>query len=67
MSGPNLDSTNVTIVIDMDKKCVECGKGGALPTELCLRCTKKAIENKRPMKTWQGRGMRERWNAGRRK
>ena len=61
------ESTNVKIVIDMDRDCAECGKGGALPTDLCLRCTTKAIEGKRPMKSWQGQGMRNRWNQRRAK
>ena len=53
--------TTTTIVIDMDKKCVECGRGGALPTDLCIRCTTKIIEGKRPT-TWQGRAMKKRWS-----
>ena len=32
-----------TITIDMDKKCVRCGKGGAGKGGLCLACVSKAI------------------------
>lgn len=50
----------VTITIDMDKKCAECGKGGAVPSGICMKCTTKAISNK-PMKSWQGRAVQKRW------
>ena len=53
------DTANVTIVIDMDKKCAECGEGGALPSQICLRCTSKAMGDKQ-MKSWQGRAVRQR-------
>lgn len=45
--------TNFTIVIDQNKKCIECNKGGATNNGLCLNCINKAIEGK-PMKTKVG-------------
>jgi hypothetical protein len=48
------------ITIDMDKPCVECGKGGAQPSGLCLSCVSKALGSK-PMKTWQGKAARKRF------
>jgi len=49
------------ITIDMGKKCVECHKGGAQPNELCLRCTTKAMDVRKIMKTPQGRAVQIRW------
>lgn len=51
---------NVTITIDMDKKCAECGKGGAVPSGICLRCTTKAMKGK-TMRSWQGRAVARRF------
>lgn len=50
----------VHITIDLDKKCAECGKGGAMPSQICMRCTTKAISGK-PMKSWQGRSVAARY------
>lgn len=47
------------ITIDLDKKCAECGKGGAAPSGICLKCTGKAISGKQ-MKSWQGRAVAKR-------
>lgn len=33
------------VTIDMDKMCVECGKAGATPSGICLRCVMKAVGN----------------------
>lgn len=52
--------TDFHITIDMDKKCAECGRGGAMPSQICLKCTSKAISGK-PMKSWQGRAMAKRF------
>ena len=46
--------TGLTIKIDMDKKCVECGKGGAVDSGICLGCTSRALSGK-PMKSPAGR------------
>ena len=35
---------NVTINIDLDKKCKRCAKGGALPNGYCLKCMTKFIQ-----------------------
>ena len=56
--------TDFTITIDMDKKCAECGKGGAVPSGICLKCTTKAISGK-PMKSLQGRLVQHRFMEGR--
>lgn len=45
---------NIQINIDMDKKCPECGKGGATQNGLCLRCITKSMRG-RPMKSDLGR------------
>jgi hypothetical protein len=50
----------MTITIDGDKKCGECGKGGATPCGLCLGCATKAIGDE-PMKSAVGQAVRERW------
>lgn len=34
----------VTIKIDLDKKCIRCGKGGALPSGLCMACVARGIQ-----------------------
>lgn len=52
--------TNV-ITIDMDKKCAECGKNGAVPSGICLKCTSNAISGK-PMKSRQGQAVARRFN-----
>lgn len=50
-----------TIVIDMDRLCVECGKGGASPSDLCLKCSTRAMDPKTKMKSKQGMAVQERW------
>jgi len=46
----------VTFTIDMDKKCAECGGGGAQPSGLCMSCATKAIQCK-PMKSSIGKAV----------
>lgn len=41
---PNSNIARFTITIDQNKKCLECGKGGATENGLCLNCTSKALE-----------------------
>lgn len=36
----------ITINVDMDKRCLECGKKGAVNDALCLDCITRAIEGK---------------------
>lgn len=36
--------TQVTINIDMGKKCRKCKKKGTLPSGLCLNCVSKMIQ-----------------------
>lgn len=59
-------TTTYHITIDMDKKCVECNKGGAMASQLCLKCTSKAISGK-PMKTWQGQAVYKRFRENMKK
>ena len=54
-----------TFTVDMDKKCVECGKGGATPSGLCLRCARNALDQK-PMRSPAGRAVSERFKQMRR-
>jgi hypothetical protein len=57
--------TDFHITIDMDKKCAECGKGGAVPSGICLKCTTKAAYSEKPLKSWQAKAVRERMNQER--
>jgi hypothetical protein len=50
----------MTVVIDMDKRCDECGKGGALESGICIRCASKALKPK-PMKSARGRMVQARY------
>lgn len=49
-----------TIHVNMDKKCVECGKGGAVDSGICLGCTSKALGGK-PMKSQIGKAVAKRF------
>jgi hypothetical protein len=51
--------TNLTINIDMDRKCAECGKGGAADSGLCLTCASKTLADK-PMRSAIGRAVQRR-------
>jgi hypothetical protein len=51
-----------TVTINLDKKCAECGKGGAAENGICLHCTNKAIQGKR-MNSAQGRAVAARFDA----
>ena len=55
---------NRVITVNMDDKCRECGKGGAMPCGLCLRCITKAIGGK-AMMSEEGRTMRVRFYKSR--
>ena len=46
---------DVKIVVNMDKKCAECGKGGAATSGICLRCFSKAVGATQPLKSARGR------------
>ena len=46
--------------IDLEKKCAECDKGGAVASGICLGCTTKAISGK-PMKSNIGKAVQSRW------
>jgi hypothetical protein len=49
----------IEIRIDMEAKCAECGKGGALASGICLACTTKTLKGK-PMKSAVGRAVADR-------
>lgn len=53
---------DVVLNIDMDKKCAECGKGGATGCGLCLKCCTKAMDFGRVMKSPQGRALQTRYH-----
>lgn len=55
-------SEAVTVTIDMDKRCAECGKNGATGSGLCLRCATKAM-GKEPMRSARGRAIQLRFLA----
>jgi hypothetical protein len=42
--------------INMDKKCAECGKGGATGSGICLSCATRAISGG-TMKSHEGRSV----------
>jgi hypothetical protein len=46
------------VTINMDQKCAECGKGGAVPNGLCLKCTTKACFTAKPLKSDQAQAVR---------
>lgn len=50
------------ITINMDKKCAECGKGGAAASGICLGCAAKAMGNK-PLKSKEARAVRTYWKS----
>ena len=50
---------NVTLTIDMDKRCAECRKPGATGSGICLKCAGRAY-NPKPMKSAEGRAVQER-------
>lgn len=57
-------SSNITnITINYDKKCIECGKKGALDNGLCLSCLNKAMRGK-PMKTTIGQTIAKKFKRG---
>jgi hypothetical protein len=52
----------LVININMNNKCAECAKGGAVQNGLCLSCTTKAMRDQ-PMKSWQGQAVQARMAA----
>jgi len=48
------EMTNLTITIDMGRKCEECRKGGAVASGLCLSCTSRGNERESRWKTETG-------------
>jgi hypothetical protein len=54
--------SDLTISIDMDKKCGECGKGGATQNGLCLDCVTRVVEGK-PMRSAMGKRYQAYWAA----
>jgi hypothetical protein len=49
------------ITVDLDKKCVECRKPGAVANGLCLSCVSKAMTLTKPMKSAVGQAVQERY------
>ncbi len=52
----------VTIDIDMNKKCAECRKPGAVASGICLSCVTKAFYAK-PLKSAEGRAVQQRMRS----
>ena len=52
--------TNLNLNINMDKKCHECGKGGAMESGICLECANKAFKGL-PMKSQAGKMVQARF------
>lgn len=52
---------SVMITIDMDKRCAECRKPGALGSGICIRCATKAMDGKKTMKSREGRAVQRRY------
>ena len=55
-----MDNNIPRITIDLDKKCQECGKGGAAESGICINCVTKIIQQK-PMNSAAGRAVQKRW------
>ena len=53
--------SHIKLSIDMDKKCAECGNGGATGCGLCLKCCSNAMNPKAAMKTPHGLAMQARY------
>jgi len=51
---------NMTININMARKCQECGKGGATDSGICLGCANKALKGL-PMKSQAGKMVQARF------
>lgn len=51
-------------MLDMGKKCIECGQGGAVsPNDICLSCMNRAVDGKK-MKTQIGKLVQKRHFEG---
>ncbi len=49
----------MTVTIDMDKRCAECGKGGATDSGICMKCASNALRGKK-MKSAAGKVVQDR-------
>ena len=52
---------HLTINIDMDRLCPECGKGGACDNGICLSCTANAIDPDYRMRSKAGKAVQRRF------
>jgi len=50
---------DININIDMDRRCVECGKPGACDSGICMDCATKVMGNK-PLKSATANEIRSR-------
>lgn len=55
--------TGLRINIDMDRKCAECGKGGAADSGICLTCATRAMSG-RTMRSQIGKAVQYRIFSG---
>ena len=51
------------VTISMDQKCAECGKGGSVPSGICMKCTVKAMDQAAVMRSREGRAVQARWKS----
>lgn len=52
---------NVTLTINMDSKCAECGKPGATPSGICMKCAAQAMKAGAVMRSTQGKAVQKRY------
>lgn len=48
----------VTISIDMEKACAECGEKGSLGSGICMRCATNALDGTIPLKSAEAKAVR---------
>lgn len=53
--------TDLVLNINMDKKCAECGKGGATDSGICLKCCTRSMNPLHTMKSRQGKVVQARY------
>ena len=62
-AGIGAEMSTMTITIDMNKKCAECGKPGASGSGICMKCACKAMKPVPVMKSSQGKDLQRRYTS----
>ena len=52
---------NVTLSINMDAKCAECGQAGATPSGICMKCAARAMKPGAWMQSAKGKAVQKRF------